>query len=36
MTDRNGSRGMRLITGNSNKALVADISAYLGLTPDRR
>jgi ribose-phosphate pyrophosphokinase len=24
---------MRLITGNSNKALVADISAYLGLTP---
>jgi len=33
MTDRNGSRGMRLITGNSNKALVADISAYLGLIP---
>ena len=24
---------MRLITGNSNKTLVADISAYLGLTP---
>jgi ribose-phosphate pyrophosphokinase len=24
---------MRLITGNSNKALVADISAYLGLVP---
>src|SRR6188472_2031575 len=33
MTDLNGSRGMRLITGNSNKALVADIGAYLGLTP---
>ena len=33
MTDLNGSRGMRLITGNSNKTLVADISAYLGLTP---
>src|SRR3954466_12873349 len=33
MTDRNGWRGMRLITGNSNKALVADISAYLGLVP---
>src|SRR6201991_2422005 len=33
MTDLNGSRGMRLITGNSNKPLVADISAYLGLTP---
>ena len=33
MTDLNGSRGMRLITGNSNKALVADISAHLGLIP---
>ena len=33
MTDLNGSRGMRLIAGNSNKALVADIGAYLGLTP---
>src|SRR3954469_21409256 len=33
MTDLNGSRGMRLITGNSNKTLVADISAYLGITP---
>ncbi len=33
MTDLNGSRGMRLITGNSNKTLVANISAYLGLTP---
>src|SRR6201990_374391 len=33
MTDLNGSRGMRLIAGNSNKTLVADISAYLGLTP---
>ena len=33
MADLNGSRGMRLITGNSNKTLVDDISAYLGLTP---
>ena len=33
MTDLNGSRGMRLITGNSNKTLVTDISSYLGLTP---
>src|SRR5882724_1553953 len=33
MTDLNGSRGMRLITGNSNKPLVDAISAYLGLTP---
>jgi len=33
MTDLNGSRGMRLITGNSNKPLVAAISSYLGLTP---
>ena len=33
MTDLNGSRGMRLIAGNSNKPLVDAISAYLGLTP---
>jgi ribose-phosphate pyrophosphokinase len=33
MTDLNGSRGMRLIAGNSNQTLVADISAYLGLFP---
>jgi ribose-phosphate pyrophosphokinase len=33
MTDLNGSRGMRLIAGNSNKPLVDDISAYLGLVP---
>src|ERR1700755_326418 len=33
MTDLNGSRGMRLIAGNSNKQLVDSISAYLGLTP---
>src|SRR6187399_1981805 len=33
MTDLNGSRGMRLITGNSNKPLVDSISSYLGLTP---
>src|SRR5215468_1642977 len=33
MTDLNGSRGMRLIAGNSNKPLVEDISAYLGLVP---
>src|SRR6267154_1792018 len=33
MTDLNGSRGMRLITGNSNKPLVETISAYLGLVP---
>jgi ribose-phosphate pyrophosphokinase len=33
MTDLNGSRGMRLITGNSNQLLVDAISAYLGLTP---
>ena len=33
MTDLNGSRGMRLITGNSNKPLVDAIGAYLGLTP---
>ncbi len=33
MTDLNGSRGMRLITGNSNKPLAGAIGAYLGLTP---
>jgi ribose-phosphate pyrophosphokinase len=33
MTDLNGSRGMRLITGNSNKPLVEAIGSYLGLTP---
>jgi ribose-phosphate pyrophosphokinase len=33
MTDLNGSRGMRLITGNSNKPLVDAIGSYLGLTP---
>jgi ribose-phosphate pyrophosphokinase len=33
MTDRNGSRGMRLITGNSNKPLVDAIGSYLGLVP---
>ena len=33
MTDLNGSRGMRLITGNSNRPLVDAISAHLGLVP---
>jgi ribose-phosphate pyrophosphokinase len=33
MADLNGSRGMRLITGNSNKPLVDAIGSYLGLTP---
>ncbi len=33
MTDLNGSRGMRLIAGNSNPHLVAAISTYLGLVP---
>src|SRR5665213_2222399 len=33
MTDLNGSRGMRLITGNSNLPLAEAISAYLGLIP---
>jgi ribose-phosphate pyrophosphokinase len=33
MTDLNGSRGMRLITGNSNKPLVDAIGSYLGLVP---
>src|SRR5947209_2110161 len=30
MADRNGSRGMRLITGNSNKALVANLITQAG------
>src|SRR5471030_898385 len=33
MTDLNGSRCMRLITGNSNLPLTEAISAHLGLTP---
>jgi ribose-phosphate pyrophosphokinase len=33
MTDLNGSRGMRLITGNSNLPLAEAISTYLSLTP---
>jgi ribose-phosphate pyrophosphokinase len=33
MADLNGSRGMRLITGNSNKPLVDAIGSYLDLTP---
>jgi ribose-phosphate pyrophosphokinase len=33
MTDLNGSRGMRLITGNSNKPLVDAIGSYLDLNP---
>ena len=33
MTDLNGSRGMRLITGNSNRPLVDAISAHLSLIP---
>jgi ribose-phosphate pyrophosphokinase len=33
MTDLNGSRGMRLIAGNSNRALAEAISSYLDLTP---
>jgi ribose-phosphate pyrophosphokinase len=33
MTDLNGSRGMRLITGNSNRPLADAIGSYLGLTP---
>jgi len=32
MNDLNGSRGMRLITGNSNKHLVDAIGSYLGLS----
>jgi len=31
MTDLNGSRGMRLITGNANRPLADAIGAYLGL-----
>jgi ribose-phosphate pyrophosphokinase len=33
MTDLNGSRGMRLITGNSNAPLAEAIGKHLGLTP---
>ena len=33
MTDLNGSRGMRLIAGNSNPPLVQAISAHLNITP---
>src|SRR3569833_1874115 len=33
MTDLNGSRGMRLIAGNSNRPLADAISSYLDLTP---
>ena len=33
MTDLNGTRGMRLISGNSNRPLAEAISSYLGLTP---
>ncbi len=33
MTDLNGSRGMRLIAGNSNQALAAAIGQYLALEP---
>src|SRR5215467_5085742 len=33
MTDLNGSRGMRLIAGNSNHTLAADIGRYLALEP---
>ncbi|MDB5733604.1 MAG: prsA, partial [Alphaproteobacteria bacterium] len=33
MNDLIGSRGMRLITGNSNKPLVHAIGSYLDLTP---
>jgi ribose-phosphate pyrophosphokinase len=33
MTDLNGSRGMRLITGNSNRPLADAIGSYLGLAP---
>lgn len=33
MNDLNGSRGMRLIAGNSNQLLAAEVSRYLGLTP---
>jgi ribose-phosphate pyrophosphokinase len=33
MTDNNGSRGMRLIAGNSNPTLVGAIAEYLKLEP---
>ena len=33
MTDQNGSRGMRLITGNSNRALAEAIGQYLKIEP---
>src|SRR6195952_750067 len=33
MTDLNGSRGMRLIAGNSNRPLVDAIGTHLGLVP---
>ncbi len=33
MTDLNGSRGMRLIAGNSNRPLVDAIGKHLGLSP---
>src|ERR1019366_2900790 len=33
MTDQNGSRGMRLIAGNSNPALVRAIAQYLKIEP---
>jgi ribose-phosphate pyrophosphokinase len=33
MTDLNGSRGMRLIAGNSNHTLARDIGHYLALEP---
>ena len=33
MTDLNGSRGMRLIAGNSNQALAVAIGQYLALEP---
>ena len=33
MTDQNGSRGMRLIAGNSNPALAAAIGQYLKIEP---
>jgi ribose-phosphate pyrophosphokinase len=33
MTDQNGSRGMRLIAGNSNHSLAVDIGRYLTLEP---
>jgi ribose-phosphate pyrophosphokinase len=33
MTDQNGSRGMRLIAGNSNRGLVEAIARYLKLEP---